>query len=252
MREADYGTVYLVGSGPGDPGLVTVKGLRLIEAADAVVYDRLAPESLLAHAREDAEFVYVGKRPGDHSMSQEEINATLVRLGQEGKNVVRLKGGDPYIFGRGSEEALELLRAGVPFEVVPGVTSGVAAPAYAGIPVTHRGVSTSVAFVTGHEDPTKGRTDVDWKTVAKGADTLVLYMGVGRLKEISRQIVAAGRPPETPVAVVRWGTLPEQRTVTGTLADIARKVEEAKLGPPAITVVGGVAALREDGLGWFD
>ncbi|AHY47038.1 uroporphyrinogen-III C-methyltransferase [Rubrobacter radiotolerans] len=252
MREADYGTVYLVGSGPGDPGLVTVKGLRLIEAADAVVYDRLAPESLLAHAREDAEFVYVGKRPGDHSMSQEEINATLVRLGQEGKNVVRLKGGDPYIFGRGSEEALELLRAGVPFEVVPGVTSGVAAPAYAGIPVTHRGVSTSVAFVTGHEDPTKGRTDVDWKTVAKGADTLVLYMGVGRLKEISRQIVAAGRPPETPVAVVRWGTLPEQRTVTGTLADIARKVEEAKLGPPAITVVGGVAALREDGLGWFE
>lgn len=246
------GTVYLVGSGPGDPGLITVKGQRLIEAADAIVYDRLAPESLLSSARPETELVYVGKKPGDHSMSQEDINETLVRLGREGKDVVRLKGGDPYIFGRGSEEAMDLIEAGVPFEVVPGITSGVAAPAYAGIPVTHRGVSTSVAFITGHEDPTKGRTDVDWTSIARGADTLVLYMGIGRLKEISEEIVAAGRPADTPVAVVRWGTLPEQRTVTGTLADIAKKVEEAKLGPPAITVVGGVAALREEGLGWFE
>jgi len=166
--------------------------------------------------------------------------------------VVRLKGGDPYIFGRGGEEALELIEAGVPFEVVPGVTSGVAAPAYAGIPVTHRNVSTSVAFITGHEDPTKGRSDVDWKGVARGADTLVLYMGVGRLQEISAELTAAGRDPETPVAVVRWGTLPEQRTVTGTLADIAEKVEKAKLKPPAITVVGDVVNLRERGLGWYE
>ncbi|MGI8649076.1 MAG: uroporphyrinogen-III C-methyltransferase [Rubrobacter sp.] len=246
------GTVYLVGSGPGDPGLITVKGRRLLEVADVIVYDRLAPESLLVHAGEGAELVYVGKKPGDHSMSQEEINATLVRLGKEGKQVVRLKGGDPYIFGRGSEEAMKLIEAGIPFEVVPGITSGVAAPAYAGIPVTHRGVSTSVAFITGHEDPTKGCTDVDWSGIAHGADTLVLYMGVGRLKEISTSLIAAGRPSDTPVAVVRWGTLAEQRTVTGTLADIAEEVAKAKLGPPAITVVGGVAALRKEGLGWFE
>lgn len=250
--ERKSGVVYLVGSGPGDPGLITVKGKRLIEAADAIVYDRLAPESLLAHAKPDAELVYVGKKPGDHSMSQEDINATLVRLGGEGKNVVRLKGGDPYIFGRGSEEAMELISAGISFEVVPGITSGVAAPAYAGIPVTHRGVSTSVAFITGHEDPTKGRTDVDWKNIANGADTLVLYMGIGRLKVISEELIAAGRSEDTPVAVVRWGTLSEQRTVTGTLSDIAEKVERAKLKPPAITIVGGVAALREEGLGWFE
>jgi uroporphyrinogen III methyltransferase / synthase len=244
--------IYLVGSGPGDPGLFTLKGLRCMREADAIVYDRLAPESLLAYARPEAERIYVGKQPGNPTMSQEEINARLVALGRAGKTVVRLKGGDPYIFGRGGEEALALIEAGLPFEVVPGVTSGVAAPAYAGIPVTHRNVSTSVAFVTGHEDPTKGRSDVDWKEVAHGADTLVLYMGVGRLAEISSELVAAGRVPETPVAVVRWGTLPEQRTVTGTLGDIAEKVAEAKLKPPAITVVGDVVALREAGLDWYE
>ncbi|HEV2094480.1 MAG TPA: uroporphyrinogen-III C-methyltransferase [Rubrobacter sp.] len=245
--------IYLVGSGPGDPGLFTVKGVRCMESADAVVYDRLAPESLLAHARPGAEMIYVGKRPGDdQAMKQEEINRVLVELGRAGKTVVRLKGGDPYIFGRGGEEALELIEAGIPFEVVPGVTSGVAAPAYAGIPVTHRNVSTSVAFITGHEDPTKGRSDVDWKGIARGADTLVLYMGVGRLREISAELMEAGRDPETPVAVVRWGTLPEQRTVTGTLADIAERVSEAKLRPPAITVVGDVVNLRESGLGWYE
>ena len=244
--------IYLVGSGPGDTGLFTLKGVRCLEVADAVVYDRLAPEALLEYARPEAERIYVGKRPGNPTMSQEEINDLLLDLGRAGKTVVRLKGGDPYIFGRGGEEALALIEAGLPFEVVPGVTSGVAAPAYAGIPVTHRNVSTSVAFVTGHEDPTKGRSDVDWARIANGADTLVLYMGVGRLKEISAELVAAGRSPETPVACVRWGTIPEQRTVTGTLEDIARRVVEADLRPPAITVVGDVVALREAGLDWYE
>ncbi len=244
--------IYLIGSGPGDPGLFTVKGVRCMEEADAVVYDRLAPEALLRYAKPGAERIYVGKRPGNPTMSQEEINALLVELGGAGKTVVRLKGGDPYIFGRGGEEALALVEAGLPFEVVPGVTSGVAAPAYAGIPVTHRNVSTGVAFVTGHEDPTKGRSDVDWRRIANAADTLVLYMGVGRLKEISAELVAAGRSPETPVACVRWGTIPEQRTVTGTLEDIACRVVEANLKPPAITVVGDVVALREAGLDWYE
>ena len=244
--------IYLVGSGPGDPGLFTVKGAECLGKADAVVYDRLAPEALLAHARPGAELIYVGKKPGEPTMPQEEINALLVRLGRAGKTVVRLKGGDPYVFGRGGEEALELERAGLPFEVVPGVTSGIAAPAYAGIPVTHRGVSTSVAFVTGHEDPAKGEPDVDWKRLANGAETLVLYMGVGRLEEITNELIAGGRDPDTPVACVRWGTLPEQRTVTGTLENIAQRVEEANLKPPAVTVVGDVVALREDGLAWFE
>ncbi|HEX8261139.1 MAG TPA: uroporphyrinogen-III C-methyltransferase, partial [Rubrobacteraceae bacterium] len=179
--------IYLVGSGPGDPGLFTVKGVECLRRADTVVYDRLAPEALLAHARSEAELIYVGKKPGEPSMSQEEINALLVELGRAGKMVVRLKGGDPYVFGRGGEEALDLARAGLPFEVVPGVTSGIAAPAYAGIPVTHRSLSTSVAFVTGHEDPTKGESDVDWEKLAHGAETLVLFMGVGRLAEISSE-----------------------------------------------------------------
>jgi uroporphyrinogen III methyltransferase / synthase len=244
--------IYLVGSGPGDPGLFTVKGARCMGEAEAVVYDRLAPEALLKYAKPEAEKIYVGKKPGNPTMSQEEINDVLVDLGCAGKTVVRLKGGDPYIFGRGGEEALALIEAGLPFEVVPGVTSGVAAPAYAGIPVTHRHVSTSVAFVTGHEDPTKGRTDVDWEKLANGADTLVLYMGVGRLAEISAGLISAGREPDTPVACVRWGTVPEQRTVTGTLEDIADKVAEAGLKPPAIIVVGDVVALREAGLDWYE
>ena len=244
--------IYLVGSGPGDPGLFTVKGVRCMREADAVVYDRLAPEALLKYARPEAEKIYVGKRPGNPTMSQEEINDLLVELGRAGKTVVRLKGGDPYIFGRGGEEALALIEAGLPFEVVPGVTSGVAAPAYAGIPVTHRHISTSVAFVTGHEDPTKDRTDVDWDKLANSAETLVLYMGVGRLAEISAGLIRAGRTPNTPVACVRWGTVPEQRTVTGTLEDIADRVAEAGLKPPAIIVVGEVVALREAGLDWYE
>jgi uroporphyrinogen III methyltransferase / synthase len=244
--------IYLVGSGPGDPGLFTVKGVECLRRADAVVYDRLAPEALLAYGRLDAELIYVGKKPGEPTILQEEINALLVELGRAGKTVVRLKGGDPYVFGRGSEEALELVRAGIPFEVIPGVTSGIAAPTYAGIPVTHRGVSTSVAFVTGHEDPTKGEPDVDWKGLANGAETLILYMGVGRLAEIADELIAGGRNPETPVACIRWGTIPEQRTVTGTLENVAERVAEANLKPPAITVVGDVVALREEGIDWFE
>jgi uroporphyrinogen III methyltransferase/synthase len=244
--------IYLVGSGPGDPGLFTLKGVRCMEEADAVVYDRLAPDALLGYARREAEKIYVGKKPGNPTMSQEEINGLLVDLGRAGKTVVRLKGGDPYIFGRGGEETLALKEAGLPFEVVPGVTSGVAAPAYAGIPVTHRNVSTSVALVTGHEDPTKDRTDVHWEKLANSADTLVLYMGVGRLGEISRGLIAAGKSQETPVACIRWGTVPEQRTVTGTLEDIAARVAEAGLKPPAIIVVGDVVALRKGGLDWYE
>ncbi|QIN78263.1 uroporphyrinogen-III C-methyltransferase [Rubrobacter marinus] len=244
--------IYLVGSGPGDPGLFTVKGVECMRAADAVVYDRLAPEALLSHAPQGAEKIYVGKKPGAPTMPQEEINATLVRLGREGKTVVRLKGGDPYVFGRGGEEALALIEAGLPFEVVPGVTSGIAAPAYAGIPVTHRHVSTSVAFVTGHEDPAKGTEDVDWEGIANGAETLVLYMGVGRLREISKRLIAAGRAGETPVACVRWGTRPEQETVTATLETVADRIEEVGLKPPAITVIGDVVSLREDGLDWYE
>jgi uroporphyrinogen III methyltransferase / synthase len=244
--------IYLVGSGPGDPGLFTLKGARCMQEADTVVYDRLAPEALLKYARPGAEKIYVGKKPGNPTMSQEEINDLLVELGRAGKTVVRLKGGDPYIFGRGGEEVLALIEAGLPFEVIPGVTSGVAAPAYAGIPVTHRHVSTSVAFVAGHEDPTKGRADVDWRKLANSVDTLVLYMGVGRLAEISAGLIAAGRTPNTPVACVRWGTVPEQRTVTGTLEDIADRVAEAGLKPPAIIVVGEVVALREAGLDWYE
>jgi uroporphyrinogen III methyltransferase / synthase len=244
--------IYLVGSGPGDPGLFTLKGVRCMQEADVVVYDRLAPRALLGYAKPEAEKIYVGKKPGNPTMSQEEINDLLVEKGRAGMTTVRLKGGDPYIFGRGGEEALALKRAELPFEVVPGVTSGVAAPAYAGIPVTHRNVATSVAFVTGHEDPTKGSQDVDWENLANGADTLVLYMGVGRLGEISKGLIAAGRTPDTPVACVRWGTVPEQRTITGTLLDIADRVAEAGLKPPAIIVVGDVVALREKGLDWYE
>ena len=229
-----------------------MKGVDCLKEADALVYDRLAPESLLRYAKPEAELIYVGKKPGDPSMPQEDINALLVELGRAGKTVVRLKGGDPYVFGRGGEEAMALIESGLPFEVVPGVTSGIAAPAYAGIPVTHRGVSASVVLVTGHEDPTKDRSDVDWNRIANGADTLVLYMGIGRLREISAELISAGRNPDTPVAVIRWGTVPEQRTVTGTLEDIADRVVEADLKPPAITVVGSVVSLREAGLGWYE
>jgi uroporphyrinogen III methyltransferase/synthase len=245
----DQGIVFLVGAGPGDPGLITVKGLDCLRAADVVVYDLLANPRLLAEARPEAELVCVGKRAGHHSMKQADINALLVAKAKEGKRVCRLKGGDPFVFGRGGEEAIALAEAGVPFEVVPGVTAGVAAPAYAGIPVTHRGYASSVAFVTGHEDPTKTLSAVAWEKLATGAGTLVVYMGVKRLPDIVAELRAGGLSEETPAALIQWGTLPRQRTVAGTLADIMEA--GAEIEPPAVLVVGEVVGLRER-LQWFE
>jgi uroporphyrinogen III methyltransferase / synthase len=245
------GIVYLVGAGPGDPGLMTRRSLELIASADAILYDRLIPADALAGVRADAELRYVGKQPGDVALSQEGINALLVELGQAGKRVVRLKGGDPFVFGRGGEEAEALAAAGVPFEVVPGVTSGVAAPAYAGIPVTHRDAASAVAFVTGHEDPEKDESALDWDALARFPGTLTLYMGVKNLPLIAQRLVAAGRAPDEPAAVIARGTLPGQRTVVGTLADIAERVEAAAIRPPAITLVGPAATLRES-LAWVE
>jgi uroporphyrinogen III methyltransferase / synthase len=247
----EHGIVYLVGAGPGDPGLMTRRSLELIADADAILHDRLIPPGALNGARTDAELVYVGKQPGGHTMRQEEINELLVKLGREGKRVVRLKGGDPFVFGRGGEEAQALREAGVAFEVVPGVTAGVAAPAYAGIPVTHRNEASAVAFVTGHEDPEKPETAIDWFALAAFPGTLVLYMGIGNIEGIARRLIEAGRPEDEHVAVVERGTLPAQRTVIGSLADIHELVAEAKIRPPAITLVGPVAKLREQ-LAWIE
>ena len=246
-----HGIVYLVGAGPGDPGLMTRSSLELIASADAILHDRLIPPGALEGARQGAELHYVGKEPGAAAMAQEEINALLVELGRAGKRVVRLKGGDPFVFGRGGEEASALLAAGVRFEVVPGVTAGVAAPAYAGIPVTHRDQASAVAFVTGHENPEKEDTALDWDALARFPGTLVFYMGIGNLGLISEALRHAGRDPEEPAAVVARGTLTDQRTVRGTLADIAGRVGEAGIRPPAITVVGPVAELA-DTLAWLE
>lgn len=243
--------VSLVGAGPGDPALITVGGLARITEADVIVYDRLANPALLRHARDGAELIDAGKTPDHHTLSQDEINTLLVGQAREGKRVVRLKGGDPFVFGRGGEEAEALASAGLPFEILPGVTSAIAAPAYAGIPVTHRGIAASFAVITGHEDPTKADSSIDWSRVARGADTLVFLMGIGALEEIAAKLVENGRDPAIPAAVIEWGTLPRQRTVTGTLATIATKVRAAGIAPPAVTVVGDVARLR-DGLRWFD
>ncbi|HEX2161534.1 MAG TPA: hydroxymethylbilane synthase [Thermoleophilaceae bacterium] len=263
VRQMAAGIVYLVGAGPGDPGLMTRRSLELIAAADAILYDRLIPADALDGARADCELRYVGKAPGDVAMSQEDICALLVELGLAGRRVVRLKGGDPFVFGRGGEEAEALRAAGVPFEVVPGITAGVAAPAYAGIPVTHRDAATAVAFVTGHEAPEKTRargdgdgperphSEVDWQGLAAFPGTLVFYMGVKNLPLIAEALIAAGREASEPAAVVRRGTLPDQRTVTGTLADIAERVAQAGLKAPAITVVGPAVGLR-DTLAWIE
>jgi uroporphyrinogen III methyltransferase/synthase len=238
-------TVYLVGAGPGDPGLLTRRGEELLRRADVVVYDRLASPALLDVVPPGAELVDVGKAPGRVEMAQEQINELLVARGAAGLDVVRLKGGDPFVFGRGGEEAEACRDAGVGFEVVPGVTSAIAAPAYAGIPVTHRGLSTSVTVVTGHEDPTKSGSDTDWAALARAGGTLVVLMGAGRAPDIAAALLAGGRPGSTPVAAVRWGTRPEQRTVRGTLATIAQLGIEA----PSAIVIGEVAGLD---LGWFE
>lgn len=236
------GKVFLVGAGPGDPELVTVKGLAAIQRADVLVYDRLVSPSLVARAKPGAELIYVGKVVGRHGRTQADINRLLAVKALDGKLVCRLKGGDPFIFGRGGEEAGLLAEEGIPFEVVPGITSGVAAPAYAGIPVTHREHAGSVTLVTGHDAPATGRTGAEWTALAL-AETLLIYMGVETLPQTAARLIAAGRLPETPVAVVSHGTLAEQHTVVGTLADIAEQVRAAKLSSPAMVIVGRVVSL---------
>jgi uroporphyrinogen III methyltransferase / synthase len=248
---ARAGVVYLVGAGPGDPGLMTARSLELIASADAVFYDRLIPPGALDGAREDAELVYVGKQPGVPSVPQEEIGERLVAAARAGKRVVRLKGGDPFVFGRGGEEGEALREAGVEFEVVPGVTAGVAATAYAGIPVTHRDDASAVAFVTGHEDPEKGESALDWEALARFPGTLVFYMGVKRLGQNAGSLIAAGRDPEEPAAAIERGTWPGQRTVLATLGTIAEAVERETVKAPALIVVGEVAGRREQ-LAWLE
>ena len=243
------GKVYLVGAGPGDPGLLTLKGKAVLERADCVVYDFLAATALLRYARPEAEKVFVGKQAGGPRRPQEEINQLLVTKAREGLVVARLKGGDPFLFGRGGEEALALVKAGIPFEVIPGVTSGYAAPAYAGIPVTHRNLASSVLFIAGHEDTSKDETAVDWQGVATRSGTLVFFIGTRNLQSIVCALVQCGRAPETPAAVIRWGTRPSQQVVTGTLADIAERA--ASIDPPTVVVVGEVVKLREQ-LRWFE
>jgi uroporphyrinogen III methyltransferase / synthase len=246
----DAGKVYLVGAGPGDPGLLTARALELIASADVILYDRLVGPGALDGARAGAELIFVGKEGGGEAVPQEHTEALMVERARGGASVLRLKGGDPFVFGRGGEEALTLREAGIAYEVVPGVTAGVAAPAYAGIPVTHRGMASAVALITGHEDPAKPETAIDWKALAAFPGTLVFYMGIGRLEGIARELIAAGRATEEPAAVVQSGTLPEQRSVVATLGTIAAEVRAAGIRPPSITLVGAVAGLGEQ-LAWL-
>ncbi|MBD2101868.1 uroporphyrinogen-III C-methyltransferase [Leptolyngbya sp. FACHB-261] len=239
------GKVYLVGAGPGDPGLMTLRGKTLLEHANVVVYDALVSPAILSMIGAQAVQIYGGKRSGRHSAPQAEITQQLIQLAQEHAVVVRLKGGDPFMFGRGGEEMADLIAAGVPVEVVPGVTSGIAAPAYAGIPLTHRDYSSSVAFITGHEAVDKYRPSVNWQALAKGAETLVVYMGVQNLGRIVEELLQAGRSPDTPVALVRWGTLPEQTELFATLATVVTQIQVQDFQPPAVAVIGEVVNLRQ-------
>lgn len=245
------GKVYLVGAGPGDPGLLTARALELISQADAILYDRLIPHTALGGAREDAILEYAGKGPSGDSVKQGGIESRMVELAEAGKSVVRLKGGDPFVFGRGGEEAATLAARGIEFEIVPGVTAGVAAAAYAGIPVTHRDHAAAVAFVTGHEDPTKPETAIDWPALAAFPGTLVFYMGVKNLPQISEQLIEAGRSAEQPAAVIEQGTTTSQRTVSGRLVDLPELAVEAGIKPPALTVIGDVVFER-DRIAWFE
>jgi uroporphyrinogen III methyltransferase/synthase len=245
------GRVYFVGAGPGDPGLLTARSLELIATAEVILYDRLIPSSALAGARSDAELRYVGKEGGGPFVPQDQIEALIVDRARAGRSVVRLKGGDPFVFGRGGEEALAMLAAGIAFEVVPGVTSGIAAAAYAGIPATHRGHASAVALVTAHEDPSREESALDWPALAAFPGTLIFYMGVRQLPTLAGRLIEGGRPAQEPAAVVERGTMPEQRVVHGTLETIAVRAAEAKIKAPAITVVGDVAALGLE-LAWVD
>lgn len=240
------GSVALVGAGPGDPELLTLRGRRVLESADVVFYDALVGEGILQWAREDAEKVFVGKRAGAHALTQDEINALIVAKAQEGKSICRLKGGDPFVFGRGGEEALACVHHNIPFQIVPGISSAIAAPAYAGIPVTHRDVATSFAVVTGHTKAEEAPPEN-----LPVADTLIFLMGVRALPQIVARLLSSGRSPQTPAALVRWGTTTRQQVVTGTLETIEAQVHQAKLKPPALIVVGEVVRLREE-LSWFD
>src|SRR5574337_872021 len=241
--------VYLVGAGPGDPRLITVKGLECIKKADVLIYDYLVNVDLLKVAKPNAEFIYVGKQGGAHTLEQDDINQLLVKKAKEDKIVTRLKGGDPYIFGRGGEEAIVLRENNVPFEVVPGITAAIATPNYAGIPVTHRDFTSTFGLITGHEDPTKDESSIDWAKISTGIGTLAFYMGIKNLPYITEQLMKHGRSKDTPVAVIRWGTTTQQKTVTGTLDTIVQKAKDIK--PPAITIVGEVVKLREQ-LNWFE
>lgn len=245
------GIVYLIGAGPGDPGLLSIKAMECLQSADAVVYDRLADPRILAYAKPSAEMVYVGKASAQHTMRQPDINKLLVKLATEGKIVARLKGGDPFVFGRGGEEAIELLEAKLPFEFVPGITSAIAVAEYAGIPVTHRNVAASFAVITGHENPDKQTSSINWSGLATAVDTLVFLMGVENLGNITQQLIAHGRSADTPAAVIRWGTKPEQKTLVTTVGQAAADVAAAQLKPPAIFIVGEVVKLR-DQLNWFE
>jgi len=243
--------VYLIGAGPGDPGLLTLKAKAVLETADVVIYDYLANKAFLDFCRPGAEIIYVGKKGGDHTLPQDQINQLIVAKAREGKVVARLKGGDPYVFGRGAEEAEELLDDGLTFEVIPGVTSAVAAPAYAGIPITHRKFASSVSFITGHEDPTKDASAHNWPALAQAASTLIFFMGVKNLPDISRRLIEGGRSPDTPAALVRWGTTCHHRSMTATLATIADKARELGFKAPSLLVVGEVVSLH-DRLNWFE
>lgn len=244
------GKVYIIGAGPGDAGLITIKAVHALKLADVVVYDNLVNEELLQYAPSQARFIYAGKKGGDHTLSQDKINDLLAREALDGNTVARLKGGDPFIFGRGGEEAEVLVAKGVPFEVIPGVTSAIAVPAYAGIPLTHRGLTSTVAFITGHEDPTKEKSDIDWQALT-GIGTLVFLMGVKNIGQITEALISRGKLPDTPAALIRRGTTPQQEVITGTLATIVELAQDNHFKPPAILVVGQVVDLRNT-LRWFD
>ncbi|MFQ6617891.1 MAG: uroporphyrinogen-III C-methyltransferase [Fidelibacterota bacterium] len=245
------GIVYLVGAGPGDPALISVKGLEVIRNCQVIVYDNLVDESLLKEAPPSAELIYVGKKAGAHTLPQKQINSLLISLAKSGKSVVRLKGGDPFVFGRGGEEALALARKGICFEVIPGITAGVAAPASAGIPVTHRGLASSVTFITGHEDPEKEASALNWDNLAGEPGTLIFFMGMKNLPIIAGKLMKSGKSPQTPAAVIYKGTTPEQRTVVGCLSDIVEKVRQKDIKPPSVIVIGHVVELRRY-IKWYE
>ena len=248
----NIGKVYLIGAGPGDPDLITRKGWRLLQSADVVIYDRLIPVSLLEETSPAAELIYAGKEPARQRLSQAHINRLLVDRALRGCTVARLKGGDPLVFGRGGEEALACREYGIPFEIVPGVSSSYAVPAYAGIPLTHRHISSAFTVITGHETPDKGASDINYAALARLAGTIVILMGVKQLPRITRRLMADGLDAQTPAAVIEWGTLPHQRCFVGELANIAEVAARHDIKPPAITVLGEVVKLREAGVAWYE